>query len=516
MIIRELYLENFGRFSGKRLMLEPGINLIAGPNEAGKTTAAEFIRCMLFGMKRARGRGARKDDFGRYRPFDGGELMGGMSFICRGKTFRLNRIFPDSVQLFCVDDGEVLDVSRGDLSMLLGGLGEGLYQSTVCAGNGHTAVPSDLTGILNEYFINMESVREEQVDVRAAEKYLRDRQKRAEAEYRLILHRREEQERGRRQKLAYLEESIAVLEEKLEALREKEVQKGTVPLSESQRGTGPSSVFSGKTESRIGSRGRVAGMLAVALWAGAAVFLLFNRLFGALGLALGAVFLSVLELRRRRTEREAVRKEQRKKEEQNRKQEQELLEYRLRESHLREEIKERRREWENCREELEELSIPGEEEKERRLETEACEDAVERIRKAAGELAADWGGRLEREASVILSAVTRGRYAGLKLGEGEITVTDTRRVYTPDQLSTGTKEQIQTAVRLSAALLLEEEPMPFVFDDAFLAWDEERLLVLLDWLASCGRQVLLFTGRKREEELLQRNNLPYSKIVLDE
>ena len=50
-----LKVHGFGHFSGRELELGPGLNLVYGPNEAGKSTLLAFIRGMLFGFER-RGR----------------------------------------------------------------------------------------------------------------------------------------------------------------------------------------------------------------------------------------------------------------------------------------------------------------------------------------------------------------------------------------------------------------------------------------------------------------------------
>ena len=56
MKIRELYLKNFGKFTGKKIVLKDGINLFYGENESGKTTIHTFIKGMLFGLQRGGGR----------------------------------------------------------------------------------------------------------------------------------------------------------------------------------------------------------------------------------------------------------------------------------------------------------------------------------------------------------------------------------------------------------------------------------------------------------------------------
>ena len=46
-----MQIDGFGIFSAKKVKgMSSGLNIIYGPNEFGKTTLLEFIRCMLFGF----------------------------------------------------------------------------------------------------------------------------------------------------------------------------------------------------------------------------------------------------------------------------------------------------------------------------------------------------------------------------------------------------------------------------------------------------------------------------------
>ena len=48
MKIKEIYIEGFGHFHDYAIRdLSPGITIIKGPNEAGKSTLLAFIRRML-------------------------------------------------------------------------------------------------------------------------------------------------------------------------------------------------------------------------------------------------------------------------------------------------------------------------------------------------------------------------------------------------------------------------------------------------------------------------------------
>ncbi len=110
MVIRELYIRNFGKLREQHFYLHNGIQVISGENEFGKTTLHAFIRAMLFGLERGRGRAAAKDDFTRYEPWDSpGDYAGAMRFSCGERAFRLERSFDRYTKratLVCEDDGE--------------------------------------------------------------------------------------------------------------------------------------------------------------------------------------------------------------------------------------------------------------------------------------------------------------------------------------------------------------------------------------------------------------------------
>ena len=58
MVIKELYIKNFGKLTERHFYLRHGIQILSGENESGKSTLHAFIRAMLFGLERGRGRAA--------------------------------------------------------------------------------------------------------------------------------------------------------------------------------------------------------------------------------------------------------------------------------------------------------------------------------------------------------------------------------------------------------------------------------------------------------------------------
>ena len=71
-------IRQFGKLKEKEISFAPGINVIYGENESGKSTLHAFLRAMLFGMKRGRGRASRQDMFSRCEPWENPGNYGGI------------------------------------------------------------------------------------------------------------------------------------------------------------------------------------------------------------------------------------------------------------------------------------------------------------------------------------------------------------------------------------------------------------------------------------------------------
>ena len=230
MIITEIYIKNFGMLSERRLRFSDGVQVLYGENESGKSTLHAFIRAMLFGMERGRGKAAAKDAFTRYEPWENpGSYAGVLWFRCGGKRFRLERNFDrytKRASLVCEDDGEELSVEHGDLEMLLGGMSASLYDSTVSVGQLAAAPGQELSSALENYAANFCETGGGDIDVNGALKSLREKQKETEKALHKAAGARDEMTRKMLQECRYLEQDIADLsaeykekKEQLAALR---------------------------------------------------------------------------------------------------------------------------------------------------------------------------------------------------------------------------------------------------------------------------------------------------------
>ena len=204
MRITELVLKNFGRFTDKRIGLTDGINIIYGENESGKSTLHTFLKGMLFGMERKRGRAAATDTFSTYEPWENPNYYAGiLRFECGGRHFRLERNFDRYSKggiLLCEDDGEELSLEHGDLEILLGGMTESDYENTVSIGQLRVQTGNTLAAELKNYAANYYATGNSEIDLEGALAILKERKKELEKDERLRQTARKSAGHGKRGK----------------------------------------------------------------------------------------------------------------------------------------------------------------------------------------------------------------------------------------------------------------------------------------------------------------------------
>lgn len=135
MRLLDLHIDGFGKFHDCSVSFEDGLNIIYGKNEAGKSTLHTFIRCMLFGLERGRGRASKNDLYSRYEPWQNRAIYGGKLRLEKGgKTYRIERNFQkDQKSLVIVDEtaGKEIEPTKSFMDYLLDGLTETAYNNTI-------------------------------------------------------------------------------------------------------------------------------------------------------------------------------------------------------------------------------------------------------------------------------------------------------------------------------------------------------------------------------------------------
>lgn len=109
--VDRLKVDGFGRFQHREFALSPGLNLVEGGNEAGKSTVHSFIEAMLFGFWKPNISSMEQEEgWEKYRPWQGTAYGGELEYTWQGGRVRVTRNFSDNtVALLDPDSGGVIE-----------------------------------------------------------------------------------------------------------------------------------------------------------------------------------------------------------------------------------------------------------------------------------------------------------------------------------------------------------------------------------------------------------------------
>lgn len=459
MIIKELELTHFGKFTGEKIDFGDGINVIYGPNEAGKTTVYTAIGALLFGIDKKRGRSAQTDAYTTYQPWENKTWYeAGMKFETGGKVFCLKRSFyqgEKQVQLICETDGEELSVEQGDLKMLLGDLEADLFFHTAAAGQLKAKPGEPAFMYLKNYIGNLEESGSRALDVVGALELLEKRRKALEQE--------------KKKSVLQIQREISDLQAQQE-LVEREMNDCRSRLEQLEFG---------KISREVKEQGKRKNLLQrIITW-----------------------FLGIFKRKHKKQQEEVMRQNEMKR------QERLLL--------TRELLGEKESLWEEL-EFKKEVFYKKLHEYDQAEELRAIELAMKRILELSAARKEEVLKKLEEKASEALRMITGGKYFKLALEENfEPKIWDGKRMLRLFQVSTGCADQVYLSLRIGLQdLFFQEEEIPLMFDDAFVYFDDCRLGQMLKCLEGLNRQVLIFSCHKREQIFLEKQKIPHQSICL--
>ena len=576
MQIKEANLFQFGKLQNRSVSFSPGINVIYGKNETGKTTLHTFLKAMLFGMEKGRGRGAADGDYIRYTPWHAPSFYAGaLRFEVGGQPFYLERNFYVKERqdyLRNEADGEELSVAYGDLSMLLGKITGETYGSTYDISQNGAASGVKTAEVIAEYLSQTVDGSQGMVPVTEAAAALEKRRKELLQEQRKL----EEAKKSRIEQLA-VEERLLVQEceksrmsvqkfaaeqecMRAELAEEKkrlafsvqreipaerntgQVRKtGRLQNRQIREKTANEGGIKRETQWKARQKGIIivtdtlfglAGMLFLCLcilnktvWAGitAGICLMALLLFQFFAKASGTE-------EKKNSGRRDFSAEETEKESGYTRQEQERTQQKALLSHMEESIRhgkqmlqvlqdtlrEKENRLFNVQEEMQVQQAKSEQERRREEDIRALELARKEIERIAGQFGEEFEDTLNSEISRLVSLFTDGIYDSVRLDtDRKLIVLAGGKEVRPESLSRGTLEQIYLALRIASGnLFAKEECLPVMLDEAFVMYDDDRLAGTLETLAKLPNQILIFTCQRREEEILQKKDIPYHRVEL--
>lgn len=575
MFIKKLFLQHFGKYHKQELELQKGINLIYGPNEAGKTTIKDFIIGMFYGVERQRGLAARTDEYTRREPLDGSGYAGSMELQITNTRYTIERIFrkeQKSVKVYAGDAGRELPLKDGQsLQGTIIDLDKNGYTNTLCISSHGAAYKQELQEEFRQYLMNMNETHAGNLNVKDANAYLNQQKKvlnRKGLENELQVISRNMTELHLQEELELIGQQREELEQKL--LRESELNVQTGEWQEpstqweadaeeepaeyrqkkDKKAKHEFLAMSEEEKKRLDPQLRqilnfikvfmAFGVFALIL---ALIFILPVSTYYKLWLCVIALFIALYlwimsKLKRFKKKNEPKKtgnttKQQGNVEQSNRKPVRAdaatskdgrqnnndavaILEYSRQLADLQVQENELLRKYAK----QQEMQARYDEVKKRMAEVdfelEAIELAQKTIQELSGNIYDQYGPGISRRVSEMVSKITQGAYTDVMLDEQlNIKVRKDGQYLGIEFLSTGTLEQIYLAVRLAVAEEMSQAGMPLLLDDIFGAYDDARLETVLRCLADYrAEQVIVFTANDRLADALDRTDIDYNYIEL--
>ena len=185
MRLLELHIDGFGKFHDRTISFNDGINIIYGKNEAGKSTLHTFIRGILFGIERGRGRAAKNDLYTKYEPWENsGTYEGWLRLEKDGTIYRIERRFrKENKSLKIINETKGLEENASPefISRLLNGLTETMYNNTISIGQLKSATEDGMVTELKNYIANMNTTGNISLNITKATAFLRNQKRSLEA-----------------------------------------------------------------------------------------------------------------------------------------------------------------------------------------------------------------------------------------------------------------------------------------------------------------------------------------------
>lgn len=494
MKIKELYLKNFGKFSEQKFLIKEGINIFYGENEFGKTTIHSFIKGMLFGMDRGRGRSAKTDSFSKYEPWNNSNYYAGvLRFSCGQRTFCLERFFDKyskKASLICEDDGEVLSIEDGDLEMLLDGMTPVIFENTVAIGQLQVETNQSLIAVVKDVAMNYYTTGSSDIHLQAAIEVLKKKKKDVE----FLMKQQQIKRQEKREKLEFESSFIQKDIQKIQA-EANQVEQDTIAITE-----GNQYQENEQTHRKKGMyKWRIHPMIyVVMIMLLLAPIIFLQRPWTYLWSIVIFLAEGVFVWNRLKDGQKKKRKKE------------EIIDETIRhlewqKEHLKDGLKEKQILDSNLQEQLQELDEMDDTYKQLEQRKQAIELAMSQMNQIGQQLNKDFGSILNQKASEILAVITDNKYKNLFVDEElQMSLYKNNKRITLEQVSRGTLEQVYFSLRMAITELMFREEFPILLDDTFAFYDDQRLKRVLMWLSKSNKQILLFTCHTREEEIIKK------------
>ncbi len=557
MVILQLNIEQFGKLKNKEITLRPGMNVITGDNESGKSTIGMYIRAMIYGFDEERG------EYAKYLPygFTEGVFGGSMKVLQDGAFYEIFRNFLAGSEELTVkkqSDGQIIEDPEFWLVKAVGGVSREQYEETGFAEqfslqkdlrkwSGSSATPegAEEMKIRNNYRKARKALEERQVDFEKkldpeVKLHYMDVQKEAGDKEVRFSSRKEEQERNA-EKLEKMKSDLEKDAKRVETENKEYFEKLHNHMLESKAAMEPFIAAGTKKTGKnvLGSILLTAGIALAVLTAYALfawkifdtshpLYWFMIAAFGVSGgLFLAGLILTIIHAVKNGKVKKAQaqladlkpKAEEAEREYQNYVDHREELEQKIDKKEFREqsiealdqrqaildtEIGLLSQELEKVHEEEEDLRALYDEQQSYDTEIRSLQLAIDAFGKLGAAKDAEMNEALSKAAGEYLTMLDRRKKDRLFIADDNTTtiLTENGEIALSD-LSMSAAQEVVLAIRLAGVDATDPaRTLPIILDDMFAGFDTERLNSCLSLLRSLSRQVILFSSQTRERRLL--------------
>jgi uncharacterized protein YhaN len=186
MNIKTLNLIAFGKFKNKNIEFEPGLNLVYGDNESGKSTIHQFIEGMFFGFFQPyRKKKSYSAAYEKYKPWTGEEYSGQLIYEDKSGEHTLQRQFlksKESLEIFSTATGEEISeefpynkVTKQALPLKKIDVSQQEFKNTVSIKQLSSQTDEKLAEEVRERLIQGNETQQQHLSINGILKYLNDK-----------------------------------------------------------------------------------------------------------------------------------------------------------------------------------------------------------------------------------------------------------------------------------------------------------------------------------------------------
>ena len=453
MIIKSVYINHFGCLKDKKIEFKSGINVISLPNESGKSTIAEFIRVMLYGVNSLRFNQRKK-----YMPFGCNSMGGEMTVELEDTDYIIKRTFgtrksDDKVEVInAVSGAKVKEYSVDNAGGAMCGINGDTYENTCYIKQLSAKIDNLKSSEIQSKLMNLCQSSDEDYSYRNAV---------------AILDNAIKDLNGPRGKINRIQSELNGLAVKIgEKNRIRTEYENTKIMLDKLN----------KTEIRKSNKLFLLSWIP-AVFSAVTFTILPNLITGFLTLIF-CIIASVLTVKTRKNSLEKL---------------QQAKQTGFYESRL-----------ETLEEQYKSIDVSQVDFYRQKLESynKSLVDlkvAKDALKKAFEQLQMDYSPKINHIARKVLKKITNGKYVDFMADEDyHITLRDENNLLiTSEYLSGGTYDQIYFSLRMALIRLIAQD-MPVILDDAFAFYDDERLEKAIEYLKTIDNQIIIFSCTVRE------------------